>query len=248
MNITWHIIKKDLFHSRWSLVIGLGCFALLLFSLGNVTPAHFVRGQDFVQIFTPMLIGLFSIGFLAELVQQDHPNTSSGFWRTRPISATRLVAAKLLLVGGVFIVLPLAALSVRNHFSEVKNMKYLSEYFMLALMLSSLTFSLVAAATCTKNTIHCVLLWAGVILATGALAELLGRFAPTLNRQIAMQMNVNRMLAVLVLSTTVAVAIIINQYVRRRLTTSIVLFFIGSVGSALALIGSMWGYYYSYHS
>jgi len=115
----------------------------------------------------------------------------------------------------------------------------------MALMLASVTLSFVAAATCTRNTLHCVLLWVAVIFATGSLAEILGHLAPGVNRQVSAQLTTPRVLAVLEFSTVSALAIILNQYLRRRLSVSIMLLVFGSIGTAV--IGSAWGYYYFFH-
>ena len=76
------------------------------------------------------------------------------------------------------------------------------------------------------------------------MAEILSRSLPKLTTRLSMQMNMDRIIALLVFSAVLSLAIILNQYLRRRLTTTVVLLILLSVGCAL--IGGLWSYYYFY--
>ncbi|MND02811.1 hypothetical protein D3C83_223400 [compost metagenome] len=52
--------------------------------------------------------------------------------------------------------------------------------------------------------------------------------------------------AILLFSLIIGLAVITNQYLRRRVGFSIGLLVFGAVG--LAVIGSLWGYFYLYHA
>ncbi len=246
MNLTWHIIKKDLYYFRWSFALWLGGIAYLNFcqdNAGMVKPAYM---QDFNRVFLDMLLCFFAFALLVGLAQQDHPTESSGFWRTRPISAARLVTAKLLLVGALFVALPVLAIWVKNLFTGFTSVRYLHEYAFIALVLGSVTLSVMAAAACTKNSVQSLIVCVSLVFFTGSLAEVLSRYSPNVSRHLAVQMTNAKALSILGFSMAIALAIILNQYLRRRVSVSIVLFLAGAIGSAL--IGTMWGYFYFYSS
>jgi len=193
-----------------------------------------------------LLFLVLSVALISGVVQEDHPTDSREQWRTRPISPFRLLPAKLGLIGLLFIALPLLAACLRDRNAALVTLATFQEYGLIALVLTSITFSITATATCTKNVAQSLALWVGIVFATASLATALSRYAPVLSRQVAMHMYNTRVLAILAFSTTTALAIILNQYLRRRLGVTIALLVMGSIGSAL--IGTIWSYYYFYHS
>ncbi len=245
MNLTLHLIRKDLFHFRWALLVWGASFAYLLLQ-ANLTLTGSVTLRDYFQFVALLLFGLLSVGLIAEVMQEDHPNDSSGFWRTRPISPIRLLTAKLLLIGFLFIGLPLLAVWLKNRAPALQTVQSVREYCLIVLVLGSLVLSFAAAAVCTKSGAHSLLLWVTLIFSTATLAEFLGRFLPVLNRQMTAQMNSHTALAILFFSVVVSLAVILNQYLKRQLAVSIILMVTGVVSTAL--IGTMWSYYYFYHA
>ncbi len=243
MNLTWHIIRKDLIYLRWTLLVW-GLSYLYLLVQPNLSVSGSVQLRDYLHIFSLVTFGVLSVALIMGVVQADHPNDSRGQWRTRPISAVRMMTAKLLFIGLLFVALPLLADWLKNQVGATQTMQSFKEYSLFVLMLTSLSLSFVATAACTKNGAHGLLLWVGLIFATGSLAEGLSRILPRLSLQLSMQMNMNRGLAILAFSAAIALAVILNQYLRRRMTASIVLLVVGSVGSAL--MGTLWSYYYFY--
>ena len=112
MNLTWHIVKKDLRALRWPLVLWtllivtkLGMGVVLLTADGTEGEAWFVRIDGTAKL----LAALECAGFVlvAALVQEDLLVGTTAFWVTRPISGGRLLRAKLAGIGLVFGVLPL---------------------------------------------------------------------------------------------------------------------------------------------
>lgn len=114
MNLTWHIVKKDLRALKWPLllwtllIVGkLGVGVLLLRTPG--TDAEEINSLMHLQAVTYILTGLECISFVlaAALIQEDLLVGTSAFWVTRPISGARLLRAKLLGLVLIFGVLPL---------------------------------------------------------------------------------------------------------------------------------------------
>lgn len=111
MNLTWHIVKKDLRALRWPLGLWLLCIAaklgvgvLLLNATGEEGAAWFqqmdlmARGLAAAEVLSFVLV--------AALIQEDLMVGTTAFWMTRPISGARLLRAKLLSIGLVFLLAP----------------------------------------------------------------------------------------------------------------------------------------------
>jgi hypothetical protein len=244
MTLTLHLLKKDLYRNRWA----LSCWAAGLTYLFLDIQASLRVGdlRDYLQVTAMLVVLILGIGLIADFMQSDHPTQAECHWRTLPVSASRMVLVKLLLIGLIFIALPMAATCVRHMFDRGQALHHASEYGLESLILAAIVLSLAAAAACTKNVVHCLALWLALIFGAGTLAELLGRFRPALSRQFTMQIGMKVALTILGFSAVTALAIILNQYLRRRPSVSIALLIAGSVGSAL--VGTMWGYYYFYSS
>ena len=181
MNLTAHIIRKDLVHYRWALLVW-GLSFLYLAVRPNLAPAGSVAAQDYFQVMALITFAVLCVALIAGFVQDDNPTDSSAHWRTRPISPIRLMSAKLLLLGALFVGLPLLVIWAKNHFGFTASVAYFREYCLIALVLASLTLSFTAAAACTKNVLYCLLLWVGIVFATGTLMDFLNRFSPVLSR------------------------------------------------------------------
>lgn len=245
MNLTLHIIKKDMQRMRWPVLLWASSLGYL-FLRSRLRPG-IDNLADFLQLTSLMLTVVMGVGLIADLMQSDHPTRSNAHWRALPIAGRRLVAAKLLLLGGLFVVLPIFAATVMNLTSSnsaFRNLKHLDEYLTIFLVLSAVSLSLAATAACTKNVVHSLGLWLGLVFATGTLASYLDRFAPILSRQALAGLAAEKAHAILALSVIVGVAVIFNQYLRRQVVLSVALLLFGSVGAAL--IGTMWGYFYFY--
>ena len=244
MNLTWHIIKKDLYQFRWSLALWLACFAYIFLVQEKVSFHGNIDLRDYFRLISILTIAVISCAMLIGIIQQDHPTDSRAFWRTRPIAPGRLVAAKLGLLLTLFVGIPLLTIMARGWLQQLVVLQTFREYSLMILVLGSITLSLAAAAACTSNIAYALLLWLGVVFGSGTLAEALDRFLPKLTLRLSQQMNMQRVITLLVFSVVISLAIILNQYLRRRFTTSVILLILGSVGSSL--IGVLWSYYYFY--
>lgn len=243
MNLTLHIIHKDLHRMRWALAVWVLCLCYMLFQSRLQLGLGTLR--DFLQLSAMMLSLVVGAGLIADIMQSDHPTLPEAHWRTLPISAGRLVTAKLILLLALFVILPVAAVLVRDGLggvSSYRNLRHLHEMGWALLILGAVNLSYAAVAACTKNVVHSLVLWLGLIFATVALSSYLSRFSPVLPREAYVRMGSEIPMAVLILSLVIALAVILNQYLRRRVTVSVVLILVGTVGAAL--IGTMWGHFY----
>jgi hypothetical protein len=111
MNLTWHIVKKDLRALKWPLALWI---FVIIAKLGIGVVLLNADGTEGVEWFNKMdalakILGIFefvSFVLTAALVQQDLLVGTTAFWMTRPISGGRLLRAKLLSIGLVFGLLP----------------------------------------------------------------------------------------------------------------------------------------------
>lgn len=111
MNLTTQIIFKDWRSLRLPLAIWIGsCFALLVVRVVElVTDTYelqFRAGEALIFLVNFGVVSFFLLPFIIAswIFQEDPIAESRAFWRTRPISAWRLLAAKsatvLMLIGG----------------------------------------------------------------------------------------------------------------------------------------------------
>lgn len=243
MNLTLHLVRKDLRYFR-SALIAWSVSLLLLAVMPNARFSGAMNLRDFLQLFGLLMIVVVFVGLLAGIVQVDHPSDSAAQWRTRPIAPWRMLGAKLLLILSIFVVLPLVVIMASHVAGATSRLHDLQEYGFIALLLANFAVSFAATSACTKNMLFSVLLWLGVVFASGTMVELLGRVLPKLNARASAEMIGHQAVTLMVVSIVLGLLVLANQYVRRRLSASIVIFVIASVSTAL--IGALWNYYYFY--
>lgn len=112
MNLTWHIVKKDLRALKWPLLLWalvivakLLVGVMLLTADGTETPEWFTRMDGLSKVLASF--ECMSLVLVAALVQEDLLVGTKSFWVTRPISGARLLSAKIFFIGLVFLLLPL---------------------------------------------------------------------------------------------------------------------------------------------
>lgn len=117
MKTVWHIVRKDLRRSRWPVVFWLGY--LLIMTIWAAQALEFARWEPAndvwdlragvigqAMVLQLLLLYALSVG----VVQSDPTGGTRAFWLTRPISRTRLLAAKLGAVSLIGLAFPVAAL------------------------------------------------------------------------------------------------------------------------------------------
>jgi hypothetical protein len=111
MNLTWHIVKKDLRALKWPVAVWLLCIVarlgiglMLLNGDGSEGADWFGKMDGLAKV----LGGFEFISFVltAAVVQQDLLVGTTAFWLTRPISGGRLLRAKLITLALLFGVTP----------------------------------------------------------------------------------------------------------------------------------------------
>ncbi len=111
MNLTWHIIVKDLRRMRFNLAVWVALLVVKialfqsLFSTAMADAEMFERRHIGLGLFA-VLEGLVAYLLTATLVLEDSPTGSRVFWMTRPLSGGRLLVAKLFGAGLAFVILP----------------------------------------------------------------------------------------------------------------------------------------------
>ena len=246
MHLIWHIIRKDLSGTRWLLLVWLAL---------NVTPilvgwwalggsegafkatALFSENLSYIWIFVPVAMTLF---ITVSFVHEDRLIGMSSHWPVLPVSGGRLLAAKvsgLLLVLWVLPVFVALPWWLANRFGVADILQGVLQQavlvvpaMMMALMVASLTGSYGRFLVGTLALY--LILMVGFSLAAG-----FGQVEPG---AVALRPDVRvsrRWLALMVVVTTM-VAVVIHQYLRRRLTVSIGLLALG--GGVTGLILTVW--------
>jgi hypothetical protein len=98
----WHIVKKDVRQSRWL----LGAFVLLAIAatIGAVSAENIVGGRLQLAALLMIITGPVAA---ATIVQADSPTRADAFWASKPFRRSAMFAAKLVLLVGVLLLLPL---------------------------------------------------------------------------------------------------------------------------------------------
>ncbi len=111
MNLTWHIIKKDL--CRFRLPISVWALAgtiVLVLNLHHVwTEAYGGSVGQMIATFSAVAFFLLGIALLGWFVQEDNVATPGAFWQSRPISGGQLLAAKASIAFVLLVFIPMLA-------------------------------------------------------------------------------------------------------------------------------------------
>lgn len=242
MNLTLHIIKKDILRLRWALLLWVASFLALLLQPQKRFGPETV--WDYLLFAAGLMVVVVGIGVIADVIQADHPTRDDAHWRVLPVSSKRMVVSKLLFLGSLFVLLPLIAIWCGNLLSERPALRDPGEYGILVLVLANIVLSLAASAACTRTVVHCLMLWLGLYLGSMALAGALNQFSPVLSRPAMLKMGIDKMQIIVTLNVAVGLSVILNQYLRRKLGASVLLLLSAVVGSACVAV--FWGYFYLY--
>ncbi len=230
MSLVWHIIRKDL-RRLASTFVGwaVAGIYLIFYRELNIVQRSIWDNIGIVALFTFLAL---AIALIAAIVQEDGLCGANEFWRTRPIAAVRLLAAKLTLIFSAFVVIPLAfALTLRpGHGGELGAIGALSVYVLAC----------AAVASCTKDLGQFLLVGVGCLMITPTLAGALAGLAPVtgLSKPAMVALIVAKVLVLHVVVGIAALAILINQYTTRRAVLS--RWLVAATVVVAALVGGLW--------
>lgn len=115
MKLFLHQAKHEVRQIGWGLLVWAAAGLYLTFARGTrgSAPAESIPSL-LLMLVSAMLVVLFGGALVAKTVQLDAPYDSSAFWRTRPLSPLRLLAIKLSVLAGLFVVLPVVVAAVKS--------------------------------------------------------------------------------------------------------------------------------------
>lgn len=186
MNLVWRIVAKDFLRLRgrlaaWLAVLGakyvLGFWLLSAAEVSDRTLTSLqgvVGGLVFVDLALTWLLA-------ALLVHEDAVAGSAAFWRTRPISGARLLAAKAIGVAG-FLILPAVLAAVPWWVACGLTSGQTAGAALEVVVVQGVVVLLAAAAASVTDSLARCLVWGLVGLAGSyglALAWMQGRFSPS---------------------------------------------------------------------
>ncbi len=240
MNLTFHIIKKDLRRMVWALAVWATCGVYLVIS--SKFGAQTMSVWDNLKIVAIFSYAMLSFALVAGIVQEDGLTESDVFWRTRPTSARRMLTAKLSLLVTLFLVVPLGTIFLSKYADSGKLELTFRDICYIVLMVMSLMLSSAAIASCTKDLVRYVLIGALCLIACTVLSAFLSRYTTPLPLKMRSTVGMARAVAVALLCLGISMLVIANQYLGRskRLEVSQGLLAAAVIGSAL--ISTFWNW------
>ena len=243
MNLTWHIVKKDLRALRWPLLVWVALIAAKL-SIGIVILTIDGAGDgklfETLDALSKLLAGLecFGVVLVAALVQEDMLVGTTAFWRTRPISGGRLLAAKLLGLFVIFGVLPVLVTLpwwIGCHLPPAEIAGAAAETVVLHLLVVLLGL-LWAVIT---DGLGRFLLWLlAFVVSIPLLAAIIGSFLNRRNAVISADVATTRFVVVAGLLLLGIIVIVTHQFLTRRIWRSVSM--IGAMIALLLLVALGW--------
>lgn len=236
MNLVQHIMKKDLRRVTWALITwALAGAYLIIYRKIDIVQRSLWDNLGVVTIF---LFGALTLALIAAIVQEDGLTEGNEHWRTKPISAGRLLVAKLGLILPLFVLVPLAVIVIQSGLigrgPKVTDLKEALPF------LTVMILACVAVAASTKDLGRYFLGGVLCLFMTPVLGAWLENRFPgqPLSQAQAMALNGSRIRAFVVLIGIGAVAVLLNQYFTRRTKLSIAMIITTCVG--LACIAAFW--------
>lgn len=238
MNLTFHIIKKDLRRMAWALAVWGACGLYLAFGT-RLTTLNGPVVDDRLKIVALFTYVIMTFALIAGIVQEDGLTESDVFWRTRPTSAERLIAAKFALLLPLFVLVPLLVIAVNK---SAPTTLILRDFGYMGLAFLGVTLACAAFAACTKDLVRCVTLGVLSVVVCSVLGAWLERFGAPLPRGMRVPAQGAKALAAFLLCIAMESAILANQYLGRKLKLSFAFISVAVVGSALILNFWTWDF------
>jgi hypothetical protein len=234
MNLTWHIIKKDL-RRGW---VGLLILAVLgiYMTLTPSSPGGASEWEGYLKFFCFVLYVAVSLTLIPAFIQEDGVEESDVFWRTLPISPGRMLGAKLILLGVVFVLVPVAMRALHFAWFDVPE-AFRYSHLKVTFIHGCIVLGCAALASITKETGRYFMVGLLCLLATGALGSFFTSIGPSV-RRIGRAVGEEKMLMMLAYGAVLAALVLYFQYFKRWKWISVGLVAFAVVGAAL--IGSYW--------
>ena len=189
-----------------------------------------------MNLFVIFSCGLLTVSLIAWIVQEDGLSEGNAFWRTRPVTAARLLTAKLTLLAALFIFLPLlAGICARFLGFEPGTVAFVTWLGDGVSFSISMTLSSAALAACSKNLAQflfagflCIMFGFFWLLKVQNLANASSPL--TFRLQWISQTHLSELLC-----AALALGVLLNQYFRRKLMVSIGLILVAVMGCPFIL-------------
>ena len=243
MNLTWHIVKKDLCALKWPLLVWLlvitaklGIGVVLLNAAGDPDPEWFVKMDALSKGLTAF--EFISVLLTAAVIQQDLLVGTTAFWVTRPISGARLLQAKLLGLGLVFGLMPVLVtlpwwLGCGYGPSEIAWATAETVTFEAIAVLLGLLWSVVT------DGFGRFLMWTLVTLfAIPTLSGTMAYYASRGHSSTSSDVVTTRFAVAIILAVLGIFTVVVHQFLTRRTRQSIAI--IGVMAGLIVVVGAAW--------
>jgi TonB family protein len=177
MNLTWHIIKKDL--SRFRLAISIWALAgtiVLVLNVNRVWMEAFGGSVgQMIMTFSSVAFFLLGIALLGWFVQEDNVAAPGAFWQSRPISGGRLLAAKASIAFVLLVFIPMLASDAcaQGHLASMQTWGAFGRHLFVLTALTAYGMAMAAATRENGAFILGCVAATGVFLATAPIDLLL---------------------------------------------------------------------------
>ncbi len=180
MNIaaqTLHLLRFDLLRMRWVIVV---CYAMLALSV-IVSMAQVQQLTIPREILPYLCTGVFALAAVFA-VQGDSPLRPDAFWRGQATRPVALLLEKTLLIGVLFVLLPLVVALVAVSSYNLTPAEMASQMVPAARLLAMWVAVCTLVAVSTTDLKSAILLFLGSLICLSALLTFGGRFAAQLMR------------------------------------------------------------------
>ncbi|MBP9913245.1 MAG: hypothetical protein KBF26_07530 [Opitutaceae bacterium] len=241
MKLVWHIIKKDIRRMAWVFVMwAISGGYLIAYQKLEILGRSIWDNLGIVSLFTHAAL---TFALIAGIVQEDGLTEGNEFWRTRPISAGRQLAAKLSLILPAFVGVPACVILVQSwlyhaQFS-VSDLRYIMP------VMTVIVLCCTAMASCTKDLGRYFLGGIFCVVGVAMMGPWLVSWFHLEPLPKAAMMRVSRIYALFTFCGLAAVTLLLNQYFTRRTKISIGIVIGAVIG--VTLIEGLWRWSFIVH-
>ena len=240
MSLIWHIVRKDLFRVRWILALWLAVI------IGGLVMAALQAIMDERQ-FYPFYLGavIFSLffspviafGLVAGLIHDDSVSGGDAFWVTRPISGGQLLAAKSVVLAGFCCLPVLAAIPwwLAHGYGVHELFWSATDVFRFQLLVSLVAWPIAVLSVNTSRFVLYTILLAVAAALVLLLAMAISSWGRGGASGPAKTVADSRALVVVGIWAATSLIVTLNQFLRRRIGKSRMIF---GIGVTLALIAA----------